>query len=139
MRPSRSHFENMITKCIGRKSVPGDFPAENLTPEYEHYRGHTMEEGPDNAYEEGSPDKDNLDPLPMPEAGDNYILAEVLLPLGSFLRRGKVISRKRDADGNTVGRAHKRPILNTLTYDIEFNDGTITELIANSQVHVCTM
>jgi hypothetical protein len=30
------HFDDMITERIGRKSVPGDFPAEDLTPEYEH-------------------------------------------------------------------------------------------------------
>jgi hypothetical protein len=125
------HFDNMISKHIGRKSVPGDFPAEDLTLEYEHYLGHTIEEDTDNAYEEGSPNNDNLDPLPTPEAGDNYISAEVLLPLGSILRRGKVISCKRNADNNTVGRAHDRPILNTRTYDIEFIDGTIMKPTAN--------
>jgi hypothetical protein len=67
----------------------------------------------------------------MPEAGDNYISAEVLVPLGGVLRRRKVISRKRNADGNTVSWAHERPILNTWTYDVEFNNGTITELTAN--------
>jgi hypothetical protein len=67
----------------------------------------------------------------MPEAGDNYISAEVLLPLGGVLRRGKVISCKRNADGNTVGRAHDRPILDTRTYDVKFNNGTIVELTAN--------
>ena len=32
----RLHFDNMITERFGRKSVPGDFPVEDLTPEYEH-------------------------------------------------------------------------------------------------------
>jgi hypothetical protein len=95
------------------------------------YHGHTIEEDRDNAYEEGLPDGNDLDLLPMMEAGDNYISAEVLLPLDSVLRLGKVISCKRDADGNTVGRAHDRPILITWTYDVEFNNGTITELMAN--------
>ncbi len=80
----------MITECIGHKSVPGDFPTEDLTPEYEHYHGHSLEEDTDNAYEEGLPDDDNLDPLPTSEAGDNCISAEVLLPLGGVLRQGKV-------------------------------------------------
>jgi hypothetical protein len=75
------HFDNVITECIGRKSVPGDFPVEDLTPEYEHYHGHTsIEEGPDNAYEEGLPNDNNLDPLSMPKARDNYMSVEVLLP-----------------------------------------------------------
>jgi hypothetical protein len=67
----------------------------------------------------------------MLEVGDNKISAEVLLPLGNVLRQGKVISCKRDADGNTVGQAHDRPILDTWTYDVEFDDGTIAELTAN--------
>ncbi len=126
------HFDNMISERIGRKSVPGDFPADDLTPEYEHYHGHTIKEDTDNAYEEGLPDDNDLDLLPMPEVGDNYISAEVSLPLlCGILRRRKVISRKRDADGNTIGRAHDQPILDSWTYDIEFNDGTIVELTAN--------
>jgi hypothetical protein len=128
---ARLHFDNMITKRIGRKSVPGDFPVEDLTPEYEHYRGHTIEEDTDNAYEEGLPNNNDLEPLPTPEAGDNYISAEVLLPLGGVLRGGKVISCKRGADGNTVAQAHDWPILDTRIYDVEFDDGTITELTAN--------
>jgi hypothetical protein len=121
----------MIVECIGPKSVPGDFPVEDLTPEYEHYHGHTIAEDTDNAYKEGLPNDDNLDPLPTPETGDNYISAVILLPLDGVLRQGKVISCKRNADGNTVGRAHDRPIHNTWTYDIEFDYGTIAELTAN--------
>ena len=47
------------------------------------------------------------------------------------MQRGKVISFKRDADGNIVGRAHEKLILDTRTYDAEFNNSTITELTAN--------
>jgi hypothetical protein len=86
------HFDNMIVERIGLKSVPGDYPMEDLTPEYEHYRGHTIAADTDNAYEEGSPDDNDLDPLPTTEAGDNNISAEILLSLGGILRRGKVIS-----------------------------------------------
>jgi hypothetical protein len=128
---ARIHFDNMVAKRIGPKSVPGEFPAEDLTPEYEHYRAHTIEEDTDNAYEEGLPNEEDLDPHPMPEAGNNCISAEVLLPLGGVLRRGKVICCKRDTDGNTVGRAHNQPILDTRTYNVEFNNGTIAELMAN--------
>ena len=98
-----------------------------------HFIGHTIEEGEleGNAYDEGSPDEDDLEPLPTPEAGDNYLSADITLPVGGVLTRGRVISRKRDADGNTVGRANGNPILDTRTYNVEFDDGTITELTAN--------
>ncbi len=121
----------MIVERIGPKSVPEDFPVEDLTPKYEHYLGHTIAEDTDNAYEEGLLDNNDLDPLPTPEAEDNYISVEILLPLGGVLRRGKVISRKCNADDNTVGWAHDQPILDTRTYDLEFNNGTIAELTAN--------
>jgi hypothetical protein len=65
-----------------------------------------IKENMDNAFEEGLLNNDNLDPLPMLEVGDNYISAEVLLPLGSVLRQGKVISCKRNADSNTAGWAY---------------------------------
>jgi hypothetical protein len=82
---AQSHFNKMIIKRIGHKTDPGDFPGEDLTPEYENYHGHTIEEGQDNTYEEGLPNDNDLDPLPTPEAGDNYISAEVLLHIGCVL------------------------------------------------------
>jgi hypothetical protein len=54
------HFDNMTAKHIGPMSVPGDFPVEHLTPEYEHYHGHTIEEDMDNVYEEGLSDNNDL-------------------------------------------------------------------------------
>jgi hypothetical protein len=45
----RLHFDNMIVEHIGPKSVPGDFPTEDLTPEYEHYHGHIIAEDTENA------------------------------------------------------------------------------------------
>jgi hypothetical protein len=67
----------------------------------------------------------------MPEVGDKCISAEALLPLGGVPWWGKAIICNRDADRNTVGWAHDRPIFDTQTYDVEFKDGTITDLTAN--------
>ncbi len=64
---AQSHFGKMIIKCISPKSVPGDFPAKDPTPEYEHYRDHAIEESQDNAYEEGLPNDDDLDLLSAPD------------------------------------------------------------------------
>jgi hypothetical protein len=127
------HFDSMIVEPIGPNSTPSNFDAEDLTPEIYHFVGHTIEEKEveGNAYEEGSPDEDDLKPLPTPEAGDNYLSTKITLPMGGVLSRGHVISQKRDADGNTICRANGNPILNTCTYNMEFEDGTITELTAN--------
>ncbi len=41
-----------------------------------------------------------------PEILDQYLAAQVQLPLGDGLVLGNVIVRKRDAHGNTIGNAH---------------------------------
>ena len=45
--------------------------------------------------------------------------------------RGEIVGQKRDADDNSVGRAHANPTLDTWRYDVEFNDGHVTELMTN--------
>jgi hypothetical protein len=70
--------------------------------------------------------------VPTPEVGDQYLGASVLLPRGSSSARGKVKSRKRNSDGNLVGRADPNPIKDTRTYEVEFPDGEVAELTANA-------
>jgi hypothetical protein len=66
-----------------------------------------------------------------PESYDEYLTAEVLLPNMGTLTKAKVISRKRDADGNPVGRRHHNPILDTREYEVEFPDGAVDTFTAN--------
>ena len=40
-----------------------------------------------------------------PETFDAYLTASVLLPRGGELLKAQVVGRKRDANGNPVGRA----------------------------------
>ncbi len=77
----------MIVERIGPKSTPGNFDAEDLTPEMHHFIGHRIEERGEegNAYDEGSPDGDDLKLLHTPEVGDNYLSAEITLPMGGKL------------------------------------------------------
>ena len=49
--------------------------------------------------------------FPTPEENYNYVNASVMLPRGNRYDRGKAIRRKRDADGNTVGRKMTTPYL----------------------------
>jgi hypothetical protein len=68
----------------------------------------------------------------MPEIGDNYLSAELMLPKGGVIMvKSHVTVRKRDRDGNPVGRANDNPILDTRSYIIDFDDGDQTELTAN--------
>jgi hypothetical protein len=44
---------------------------------------------------------------------------------------GQVVSRKRDQDGNPVGRANANPIMDTRIYQVVFPDGDTAEYSAN--------
>ena len=48
------------------------------------------------------------------------------------LARGQVIERKRDHKGNVIGISNASPIFDTLEYEVKFEDGDVTELIANA-------
>jgi hypothetical protein len=54
-----------------------------------------------------------------------------MLPCGNSFARGKVIGRKRDAKGNPIGRANDNTILDSRVYRVEFDDGDVSELMAN--------
>ncbi len=109
---------------------------DELTPTYPHFE----------AIEPVRGDGDLPPEEITPETGDNYINAEITFPKGGAMVRGRIISRKRDADGNPMGHAHTNPILYTPVYNIEFEDGDLTELTTNLivesmyyGVHVRTM
>jgi hypothetical protein len=60
------------------------------------------------------PDKDDEvkidDTIPGPDSFQN---AELFLPHGDRTEIAKVLSRKRNAEGNYIGRKHTNPILDT--------------------------
>ncbi len=85
---------------------------------------------------------DEFDPFEpeaiMPEADDfdvdaydAYITAQVLLPQGDGYVSGRVVNRKRDANGDPIGVRHQNPILDTRVYNVEFPDGHVAEYTAN--------
>jgi hypothetical protein len=47
---------------------------------------------------------------------------------------GTVKNWKRNSEGNPVGCSNMKPILDTREYEVEFPDGSIDVLIANSIV-----
>ena len=66
-----------------------------------------------------------------PEAYDQYLTAEVLLPHGGEAKKARVINRKRDKDGLPVGKHHSNPLLDTRMYEVEFPDGSTEAYTAN--------
>ena len=62
---------------------------------------------------------------------DQWINAELNLPLEEQMQRAKVISCSKDNNGNVVGSHNENHFLNTMVYDVEFPDGAVREYAAN--------
>ena len=66
-----------------------------------------------------------------PEEMGNYIGAEIMTYHGDTVAQGSVRRRKRDVEGNTIGRANSNTIIDTQTYEAEFEDGGMSTYYAN--------
>ncbi len=56
----------------------------------------------------------------------------VMLPHGSQLIHGTVKAHKRDLDANPIGHQSDNPLLDMQLYDVEFPNGEVTPLTANT-------
>ena len=70
-------------------------------------------------------------PIMMHSLTDALINAEVLLDKDDSAALARVIRRAVTSNGKVVGEWNSNPILNTLVYECEFDDGTIKEYSAN--------
>ena len=121
----RQIFDKSIATKLEPKSTAADFSPEELTPECETY-----EEDDPSSKMPAAP-AITFEPI-TPDANDNHMNDEIVLPRGDTpIERGRVMGEKYDADDNPVGRAHANPILDTRRYDVEFDDGQVTEFTAN--------
>ena len=56
---------------------------------------------------------------------DSLLSAEVIFPRGDGSQHiGKIVERKRNADGNFIGRRHDNPICDTREYVVRYPDGS---------------
>jgi hypothetical protein len=62
---------------------------------------------------------------------DTLINAEVLLPNEDSHAIAQVVQQATDENGCLIGTFHENPLLNTLLYECEFDDGTTREYAAN--------
>jgi hypothetical protein len=116
---TRRVFDETIASHLGPNATDQDFPAEDLTPDFDHYNNdHDL-------------DHDHGDLEMTPEMGDNYLNAEISVPRGGTLMKGRVTSWKRDKDGNPVGLANANRVLDMRKYTFTFDDGDETVMSAN--------
>jgi chromatin remodeling complex protein RSC6 len=95
-KAARTRFDKSIEKKLGPSAKPSDF-ADDLdaeTPEYETYSNDL------GGSEQRMPEADDYNA----DAFDKYLGAETLLALGDSMLQGIVKTRKRDADGNPIGK-----------------------------------
>jgi hypothetical protein len=67
-----------------------------------------------------------------PESYDEYISAQVVLPVGGESKMATVVGRKHDKDGRPVGTRNSNPILDSRMYEVEFPDGSTDAFTANT-------
>jgi hypothetical protein len=79
----RRVFNETITHHLGPNATEQDFPAEDLTPDYDfHDNDHGL-------------DPDHGDLKVTPEMGDNYLNAEISVPRGGLWQRAMPLPGKR--------------------------------------------
>lgn len=66
-----------------------------------------------------------------PEGYDNYLSAKVLLPRAGKEFHATVKARKRDANGNPIGKRNENPLLDTREYEVKFSDRMTGSYLAN--------
>jgi hypothetical protein len=62
---------------------------------------------------------------------DTLINAEVLLPNEDSQAIARVVRQATNENGRLIGTFHENPLLNTLLYECEFDDGTTREYASN--------
>ena len=67
----------------------------------------------------------------MPELGDYYIGAEILLLSRDQMARGNVVARSQNTNDNVMHTFHANPILGTRMYHVEFTVGKVKQLTTN--------
>jgi hypothetical protein len=71
------------------------------------------------------------DYMPDIDTYNQYISARVLLPRGDALKKAIIKSRKRDSQGNLIGKHNHNPILDTRVYEVQFPDGSVADYSTN--------
>jgi hypothetical protein len=125
----RLKFYTSVEEKLGKSMLEADFKddpdfADFVTPTSEPYED-------DEVLASKIPDIDDVDDDHDVDTYDQYVGAQVRVPIGGDTRSRKVTRRKRELDGTWKGRANTNPMLNSRTYEIEFPYGRSYEYTAN--------
>ena len=75
-----------------------------------------------------------------PEAFDELLSVHVQIPFEGEMKRGTVVNRKRDLNGDPVGTRNTNPLLDSRLYEVEFSNGAVGEYATNIIAeNICAM
>jgi hypothetical protein len=125
----RLKIDTSVEDKLGKSMLEADFKddpyfADFVTPTFGPYED-------DEVPASKMPAIDDIDDDHDVDTYDQYVSAQVRVPIGGEIHYGKVMRRKRELDGTWKGRANANPMLDSRTYEIEFPDGRSDEYTAN--------
>jgi hypothetical protein len=112
----RLKFDTSVEEKLGKSMLEADFKDD---PDFSDFVTLTIE--PYEDYEVPAskmPDIDDVDDDHDVDTYDQYVDAQVRVPIGGEIRSGKVMRRKRELDGTWKGHANANPMLDSRTYEI---------------------
>jgi hypothetical protein len=83
------------------------------------------------------PELDKVDQKVSPDVSytqdtmDQYLGAQINMPVGDGHMRAKVKRRKKDEEGKPIGKGDNNPVMDTRLYEVEYSDGTLKEIQGN--------
>ena len=115
-------FDTAIREKLIHTESAKDFESDPdiVTPTIDRYED-------DEEHQNHMPKVDDITPAEM----DNYIGAEIMISNVDTVAQGSVRRRKRDVDVNTIVRANSNPIIDTQTYEVESEDGSMSTYSSN--------
>ncbi len=119
-KDERAHFDSIVAKMYGDfdetliQVIPNDEMVDPIFPD-------------------DSMDEPSEIPVPSDTTSgvDEFSNAEIYLPHGDRNEIAKVLWRKRNLDGNFIGRRHTNPMLDSRVFTVEFPDGEQQDVAFN--------
>jgi hypothetical protein len=129
-------FNTLIRGWLGDSvKIPNDIPPDNNATEAFDELWDLEPYEDDHKTKFQIPDADLKDaagkPFDNKSLTDTLINAEVLLPNEDSQAIAWVVQQATNENGPLIGTFHENPLLNTLLYECEFDDGTTREYAAN--------
>lgn len=117
-----TEYDDKLKESLGQRmeGIPIDDNDDDEVKEYEPYEDESQPQ-------QKVPEADDMDY----DSYHKFVSARVMLPQGDTKVPATVLRRKRDEDGNLIGKSHENPLLDTSFYEVQFEDGHVEAYAAN--------